>query len=84
MIDWYKLINYDDFIALDLVSHAIEMTFTFGVQEVIIFKGISVCVLFDDVFLSLNLNDQNPYTFDNHLLYIDDANDIWLGVYVAN
>lgn len=82
MIDWYKIVNLNDFLALGLVSRVYSINFTFGAADVMICQGGSTNIFFDDVFLTLNLNGQNPYIFDNHLGYVDDNSDIWLGVYV--
>jgi hypothetical protein len=81
--DWYKIINMDDFQALGLPSKSVEVILEgIGLREVLITQGVNVSLLYDDVFLSVNMNDRNPLEFDDHACYIDANNDIWLGIVV--
>lgn len=84
MIEWYQIVNLADFLSLGLYSRVYSINFSFGTADVMICQGNSTNIFFDDVFLTLDLNTQNPYIFDNHLAYLDQSNNIWLGVYVAN
>ena len=40
--------------------------------------------MYDDVFLTMDLNDKNPFTFENKAVYVDGNNDIWLGIELEN
>jgi hypothetical protein len=79
--DVYKLINLDAFNALGLVSRKLTVLMTGkGLKDILITKGNMVSVYFDGVFLSLNLNDKNPFEFEDMAVFLDPNNDIWLGL----
>lgn len=83
--DWYKLFNLDDFNATGLTSQTKTVILEGrGQKEVSIFKGIGVSIMYDDVFLTMDLNDKNPFTFENKAVYVDANNDIWLGIELEN
>lgn len=83
--DWYKLFNLDDFNATGLTSQTKTVILEGrGQKEVSIFKGIGVSIMYDDVFLTMNLNDANPFAFENKAIYVDGNNDIWLGIELEN
>lgn len=42
--------------------------------------GDSLSVLFDDVFLKPDLNDKNPFEFEDRAAFVDENQDIWVGV----
>jgi hypothetical protein len=78
---WYNIINQDDFIAMGFSSKQLEVDLEdIGVKTVLVTKGVGVSILYDGVFLTVNLNNNNPFEFDSHAVYIDANNDIWLGV----
>ncbi len=79
--NWFNIINYDDFTAEDLVSKKLEFDMgSLGVREILVTKGETVGILFDGVFISTFLNNTNPSAFSNLLVFVDDNDDIWLGV----
>lgn len=79
--DWYNVINKDEFIALDIPQKTVEVILEgIGLREILVTKGIEISLLYDDVFLTVNLNGNNPFSFDGHAVYIDANNDIWLGI----
>jgi hypothetical protein len=81
--DWYNIINYDDFIDLGLPSTTVQVILEgIGLVDILVTKGIGVSLKYDDVFLMVNLNSNNPFAFDGHAVYIDADNDIWLGIEV--
>ncbi len=81
LYDAYKLINLDDFEALELVSRKLTIILgTLGQKEVLVTKGNLVSILYNDVLLSVNLNDKNPFEFEGYAAFIDPNNDIWLGI----
>lgn len=83
--DWYKLFNLDEFNATGLTSQTKTVILEGrGQKEVSIFKGIGVSIMYDDVFLTMDLNDKNPFTFENKAVYVDGNNDIWLGIELEN
>lgn len=79
--DVFKIINLDDFNALGLASRNVSGLFgELGFKEVLVTKGNCVSMLYEGVFLSLNLNDKNPFEFDGHAIFVDPNNDLWLGI----
>jgi len=78
---WYKIINLDIFEATTLPS--IEATVNFegiGLKKVLILQGAYVSLLYEGIFLSIAMNDANPFVFEGHAAYLDENNDIWLGI----
>lgn len=81
--DWYKIFNLDTFNALDLISKKYTLNLEgLGQQEILVTKGNLVSLLYNGVFLSLNLNDVNPFEMDGYACYISDSNDVYLGIAV--
>ncbi len=82
--DAYKIINLDDFNDLELVSRKLSIVLgTLGLVDILVTKGNLVSLFYDGVFLSLNLNDKNPFEFEGKAIFIDPDNNIWLGLPVA-
>lgn len=81
--DWFLIFNLDAFNALDLTSKTYEMTLeNIGPVEVLVTKGIGVSMLYNGVFLTVELNDKNPFEFENHAVFIKENNDVYLGIAV--
>lgn len=83
--NWYKVFNKTEFEALGLVSA--EYSFIFknvGLKSVLVTQGNYLAVKFDDVFLTLNLNDKNPFEFENRAIYLDENDDVWVGIAVED
>ena len=81
--DWFKIFNKDEFEALDLVSK--EYTFDFdgyGLKNLLVTKGNLLSVKIDDIFLSVNLNDKNPFAMDQRAIFIDPDNNVYVGIEV--
>ncbi len=77
----YKIINLNDFEALNLPSRKITANFDgIGIMDILITKGNCVSLLFDGVFLSLNLNNKNPFEFEDYAAFLDPDDNIWLGI----
>lgn len=82
--DRYLIFNLDDFNALDLVSKTYQVILEdIGQKDVLVTKGVGVSMLYDDVFLPINLNDKNPFEFEDHAVFIDENNDVYLGILVS-
>jgi hypothetical protein len=83
--DAYKLINLDDFNNLDLTSRKLTVLLgVLGEKEILVTKGNNISILYDDVFLSVDLNEKNPFEFENYSVFLDPNNDIWLGIKVES
>lgn len=81
IFDWYKIINKAEFLAADLVSKEVEVFLEgVGVRNILVTKGNLVSILYEGVFLSIGLTDENPFIFAGHAVYVDDNDDIWLGI----
>lgn len=79
--DWYFLVNLADFIASGLISREIQLNFqNIGLKTILITSGELVSVTFDDVILSIGLNNKNPFHFDSHAVYYDSNGAVWLGL----
>ena len=82
--NWFKIFNTAEFDALGLVSK----TYTFildgvGQKDIFVTKGVNYGITYEGVFLSLQLNDLNPFPFDGHAIYLDEAtDDVYLGIEV--
>ncbi len=83
--DWYKIVNRNEFLATGLTSRELTLDLEgLGQKTVMVFSGIMVSLLYDDVFLSAELNDENPFAFDSHAVYVDANDDLWLGILNAS
>ncbi len=79
--DAYRIIKLDDFNATGLVSKQLSLVIgSLGTKTILVTKGNLVSILYDDIFLSLNLNAKNPFEFEDHAIFIDPDNYIWLGI----
>ncbi len=80
---WYYIINKTDFEAAGLVSQSIDLDLeSIGAKTVLVTMGIMIGLTYEGVFLPLQLNDDNPFEFDDHAIYIDDSDNIFLGIAV--
>lgn len=81
IINWYNIINKADFEATGLVSRTVTLFLAGeGEKDILVTKGNYISIMYDDVFLPVNLNDLNPFAFDSKLVYLDEDDEIWLGV----
>lgn len=82
---WFNLYNKLVFEAEGIPSKSLTYDFTdYEVKTVLITKGNTIGILIDDVFLSIGLNDKNPFEFDGYACYIDENNDIFVGILVPD
>lgn len=82
---WYKIFNLAEFNALDLVSKEYELELEdIGIKTVTVTKGKLVSILYEGIFLSVNLNSVNPLEFDGHAVWISGTNDVYLGIAVPD
>jgi len=80
---WFKIFNTDDFDALNIPSKNYRLNLEgVGIKNIFVAKGISYSITYDDIFLMLNLNDDNPFEFEDHAIYRDESNDVYLGIAV--
>lgn len=83
--EWYKVFNLDEFNALNLPSRNYELDLEDkGVKNILVTKGIGVGVLFDDVFLMIDLNDKRPFTFEDKAVDVNENNDVSIGYLIED
>lgn len=81
IFDWYQIINRAEFEASGLVSKEVEAIFEgIGQKTVLVTRGNYVSIVIDGVMLSVGMAGQNPFLFGGHAVYLDQNDDIWLGV----
>jgi len=80
--DWYYIFNLTEFEALDLVSRMYTPILeNLGQKEILVTKGNYTSILYDDVFLPINLNDRNPFAMGDYAVYLDsDSQNVFLGI----
>jgi hypothetical protein len=77
----YKIINQDEFEAAGVPSRKVTAILSgIGSKEILVTKGNVISILFEGIFLSLGINGKNYLEFENHAVFIDANNDIWLGI----
>lgn len=83
--DWYKIANKSDLDSASLVSKEVDAILDgVGQKKILVTKGNLYSILVDGVFLSIGLNDQNPFAFEGYAAYMDANEDIWLGIEVES
>lgn len=82
MISWFNIYNKATFEATGLVSRELTRILgDLGEKDILLTKGNTVGITIDGVFLSCSLNDKNPFRMGDFLAYVDDDDEIWLGVW---
>lgn len=85
MFEWYRLFNRADFVATGLTSYEFQVDLVgIGLRSILVTKGNLVSILIEDVFLSIGLNDKNPFRYGERAVFLDENDDVWLGVYNAD
>lgn len=83
--NWYKVFNKTEFEALGLVSAEYSIIFkNVGLKTIIVTKANYLSATLDDVFLPINLNDKNPFEFEDRAIYLDENDDVWVGIAVED
>lgn len=78
---WFYIFNLDDFNATNLVSRTYTVTFDgIGQVDILVTVGNLVGLTYNGEFLPISLNSKNPFTFENYGVYLDDSNQVWLGL----
>lgn len=81
--DWYNLFNKTEFEAEDLTSRTLTLDLEgVGVSEVLVTKGNMLGITYQGVFLPINLDDKNPFDFEGYAVYLDENDDVHLGIAV--
>jgi hypothetical protein len=78
---WFNIFNLDDFLALGLVSQTLTLELeAIGEVDVLVVQGNYTSIVYDDVQLTIQMNGRNPFVFDGYGVYLDENNDVWLGI----
>lgn len=79
--DWYKILNRAEFLATGLPSRTVELILgDLGLKEILVTIGNYFSITYDDVMLSIELDGKNPFEFEDRAIYVDAADDVWLGI----
>lgn len=82
--DWYRILNVADFEADGVPSRELVLELTaLGQKTVVVTKGNFISILYNDIFLTVDLNGQNPFEFEDHAAYVDGSGDLFLGIKAA-
>lgn len=82
---WFKIFNKAEFEALGLTSKKYTLILQgIGQKDILVTKGEGIGITYEGIFLSLKLNDQNPFPFDGYAIYEAANQDIYLGVEIEN
>ena len=81
MFDWFKIFNTTEFQNLNLVSKSYNVVLEgYGDYSILVTRSNNFNILFNGVFLSLNLNDKNPFVREGYAIYADENRDVYLGI----
>jgi hypothetical protein len=85
LFDWYNLFSLTEFLAEGLVSRTLHVNLEgVGQRDILVTKGNQVSLIYEDVILPINFQNQNPYSRagekSTYAVYQDSNNDIWLGI----
>ncbi len=79
--NWYELFDKAEFEAEGLVSRTLTVTLEGeGEKEILITKGEAIGLVIDEIFLSLHLEENNPYTRDGYGIFEAEDGMVWVGV----
>lgn len=80
----YNVFNRTEFEAAGLVSRTVTVNLeNVGVKDILITKGNELGITFEDTFLIVNFEDQNPYYRNGYAVLEDENHDIWLGIEIV-
>lgn len=82
---WFKIFNRTEFLATGLVSRTYTFVLTgFGQKDILVTLGNALGITYDGVYLPIELNDLNPFVIDERAVYVDQNDDVYLGIQVAS
>lgn len=78
---WYKIFNKTEFEAtgLEFKEYTVNLE-GLGQKKVIVSLGNYLSMTYEGIMLAMNLNGNNPFLFDGLAMYLDQNNDVWLGI----
>lgn len=83
--NWYLLFNLTEFLATDLVSRVLTVSLEeVGEKSILITRGNLVSLVYEDVFLPIEFQSDNPLIREgddaSYAVYKDVNQDVWLGI----
>lgn len=82
MFNWYQVFNRQAFLDTDLVSREFDLFIEgVGQKTVLVTRGVGVSMLYDGAFMMIGLNDKNPFRIGEYAAFVDEVDDVWLGIY---
>lgn len=77
----YLIFNKTEFEALQLGSKTYTVNLpNLGQKDVLVTSGNLLSLTFEGVMLSINLNSKNPFFKDGYAAFLDESNDVYLGI----
>ena len=85
MFNWFRIFNLTEFLSMDLTSYEITVVLAgIGEKKILITQGNLTSITYDGDMLPINLNDKNPYRYGERGVWLDENDDVWLGVFSAS
>lgn len=77
----YRIFNTFDFEATGLVSRTYTLELEdIGERDILVTNGTMLSIVYEDILLTINLNEKNPFEFDSHMVYVTETGDVYLGI----
>lgn len=81
--NWWKIFNTDEFDALGIPSRNYTLDAEdLGIKEFLVCKGIGYSILYEENYICLEMNDNNPNEFEGYAIYRDSNNDVFFGILI--
>lgn len=85
IFNWYNVFNKTDFLSLGLVSKEYTAVLEdVGEKTFLVTLANEICVSFEDVMIPIKFNENNPTVREgddaHYGVFIDDSNDVWIGI----
>lgn len=85
MFNWFKIFNKVEFEATGLPSRTLTLNLKgIGQKNILITKGNELGVLYEGIFLVVGLNGNNPFRWEGLAVYLDENNDVFLGIEIES
>jgi hypothetical protein len=84
MYNWFKIFNRTEFLASGRVSRTYTLNLEgIGQKEILATFGNILGITYEGIFLTWTEEGINPFTFGGHAIYVDAANDVYLGIEIS-
>jgi hypothetical protein len=80
---WFYIFTLSEFEAAGVTSRTYTVILDgLGQTDLLVTKGNLVGLTYEGVFLPIQLGDANPFALDGYAVYIDEDDQVWLGIEV--